>query len=1153
MREVIFGLSQLRVKAPPSSFLCRWLLTSLILIPFIGFSQNLRCKTIPTNQEFQLDTVLIEPESITIENHSFNTTTQSIFVKEDQDSVKVCYRVLSSLLTKTYSNRAISNYDPSGDAPLIVKKSAPIEKEELFQFEGIQKYGAITRGVSFGNRQNLFVNSSLNLQMEGKVDDNLNVSAVITDQNVPYQPEGNTQQIRDFDNVFIKLYNDDFDVIAGDIVLQDRNDESYFLKYYKNAQGLQASYRGETGNWKYETKVSGALSKGKFSSAIVPAIDGLAGPYKLRGPNGERFIIVLANSEKVFLDGKLLQRGFDRDYVIDYNLGEITFNNHIIITQFSIIRVDFEYSEQFYSRTNLSAYQSIENEKIKVFTNYYRERDNPNNNFGFSLNENDISQLQTIGDDIDQAFITGFDSVLFDQNRILYIKKDTIDQDGNIQTIFMYSTDETKELFSPTFSDVGIGNGNYLLSQLPSNGKVYEWVSPISGISQGNYEPGAFIPLPNSRQMLSSGINVKLTDYETIKAEVAVTNTDLNLYSDIDDTDNSSMGYFAQFETKGRPSFIDGYKWTGSFTLEYDQKDFTFIDRYRPILFDREWSFDPSNSENDSDDLIFFAKVGVEKNALNSTSLYLNRRERGGVIDGWQRGADFVQEFKGFQINSSHFHLTNDQFDSKSKWLKSKTDISYGNAFIRPGYIFEIDENTRSQQDSIISSLMHFRSHEFYLSNRDSSESNYRVSYQLREDKLPLNGKMEDYLKSQNWNARYTNITRKSTTTLDINYRRVNDKLLLNEGEDEIISSRFNRRGSFLKKHIMQNFSFSTGNSRELKREFIYLPVNTGEGTHTWRDNNDDGIQDLNEFFEAINPDERNFAKIFTPTDEYITSFQTFYITSIDAKMPGKWRSDSGIKLFLSKLSGNFYYNVNYKTTSRSLNDRLNPFAIRLADEDVLFAQNAKRYTLFYNRNGRGFAGDFTFQDSDNKQLLVQGFELRERKKWINNFKINLSKEYTLRMTASFENFLNTSNFLDSRNFEINSYSYFPQIIWQPTNSIRVIGSFERETKNNDFVETSDESALLQTIRGELTWSQASKGSLRGSFSLINIDFSGDTSTYLAYLLLDALQPGSNQTWQVNWQQKISRGMQLSLNYNGRKSEKIKPIHTGGVTLTAFF
>ncbi len=1140
------------MRVPPSSFLCRWLLVSLSVIPLTGFTQNLRCKVVPTNQEILLDSGIVEPNSISVKDAQYNFESKFLLVKSEEDSVEVCYRVLSDLLTKTYQNRDISTYDPSGNNPIVIKKSAPIEKEELFQFEGVQKYGAITRGVSFGNRQNLFVNSSLNLQMEGKVDENLNISAVITDQNVPYQPEGNTQQIRDFDNVFIKLYNDNFDITAGDIVLQNEENEDYFLKYYKNVQGLQTSYRGNSGKWKYETKVSGALSKGKFSSAVVPAVDGLAGPYKLRGPNGERFIVVLANSEKVFLDGKLLSRGFDRDYVIDYNLGEITFNNHIIITQFSIIRVDFEYTEQFYSRTNLSAYQSVEKNKVKIFSSFYRERDNPNNNFGFSLDEDDLARLQFIGDDLDQAFITGFDSVQFDQNRILYIKKDTIDQDGNVHTIFEYSTNQNEELFSPTFSEVGAGNGNYLLQQSSANGKVYEWISPQSGIAQGNYEPGAFVPLPNSRQMISSGIEVKLTNYEKIKTEVAFSNADINLYSDIDDDDNISTGYFAQFETKGRPSFINNYEWVGSISLEYDQQDFTFIDRYRPILFDREWNFDAVNAES-AEDLLLFARLGLEKDQHNKLSFFVNRRNRKNTIDGWQQGADINQEFGAVRLTSSLFHLSNDQLGTASKWLKSKTDISLRNLFIRPGYIFEIDENTRSQQDSVKGSLMHFRSHEFYISNRDSSESNFRASYQLREDKLPVNGKMEDYLRSHNWNARYFLVKPNSTSTLDLNYRKVEDKLLLEAGEDEILSGRFTRRGSFLKKHIMQNFSFSTGNSRELKREFIYLPVNSGEGTHTWRDNNNDGVQDLNEFFEAINPDERNFVKIFTPTDEYITSFQTFYITSIDAKMPIRWRSEGGLKSFLSKISGNFYYNVNFKTTSSNLTDRLNPFVISLEDEEILFAQNTKRYTLFFNRNGRGFAGDFTFQTSDNKQLLVQGFELREKQEWVNNFKVDLSKEYTLRMTTTIGNFLNTSDFLDSRNFKINSYSYLPQLIWQPTNFIRLIGSFEREVKNNDFIETSEESAVLQTIRTELTWNQAAKGSLRGSFSLVNIDFTGDASTYLAYLLLDALQPGANQTWQVNWQQKLSKGMQLSLNYNGRKSENTAPIHTGSVTVTAFF
>ena len=1143
-----------RMKAPRFSSPCLWIAsTPFLLLSQVIFAQNLRCKTISSNTPVQLDTIAIEPGSISVDaSYSWNDSTQVISVNAETVEVEVCYRVLSELLTKPFQNRSLSTYDDSRSTVEIIQSSPTIEKEELFQFGGVQKYGAISRGVSFGNRQSLFVNSTLNLQMEGKLDENLNIAAVITDQNIPYQPEGNTQQIRDFDNVFIKLYNDKFDLTAGDIVLQQPENSGYFLRYFKNVQGLQASYRGQSGKWKHESRISGALSKGKFNSALITPIDGLSEPYRLRGPNGERFIIVLVNSEKVFIDGKRMERGFDRDYVIDYNLGEITFNNHIVITQFTIIRVDFEYAEQFYSRSNFSAYQSLSTDKVKVFANYYRERDNPNVTFGFKLNENNLSQLRGIGDDIDQAFVTGFDSVQFSENRVLYVEKDTMDLDGMTQTIFQVSTDASAALFSPSFSDVGTGNGDYVLSRTTANGRVYEWVSPQGGQSQGNYHPGAFIPLPNSRQMISVGSEVQLSSYESMSVEVAFSNTDQNLYSDLRDDDNTSRGYFTSLKTAGRPSFIDGYLWTGSIAMELDESNFTFIDRYRPILFDRDWNYTRDESEL-SQDLIFFAKVGLIKNEANRFEASLNRRKRSTFIDGWQQQVDFNQQLSNFQLVSRHFFLSNSQQDLKTDWIRSRTDVSYRKWKFAPGYIFDVDENEVRRGDEVVSTLMNYQAHEFYLASTDSSKATYRVSYQLRSDRLPVGGELEDYLFSKNFQASYSLTNENTSVTTDFNYRQVEDKLDLDSGQQEVINGRVNWIQHMLKRNLRSNFSFATGNSRELRREFVYLPVTTGEGTHTWRDSNGDGIQDLNEFFEAINPDERNFVKIFTPTDDYAIAFQTVYLHTIDLRAPASWRIQGGVKKFVSKLSANVNFNVNFKTTSEKYLDRLNPFAINLDDTELVSAQNSKRYTLFYNRNGRGFAGDFTYQIADNKQLLSQGFETRERSEWISNVKVDLSAEYMFRVTTSIGNQLNQSDFLDSRNFEIVSNSYRPQLIWQPTNVLRLIGSYERKTKQNEFTESSIESTTSNIYQGELTWNQAGSGSLRVSFSVVQIDFQGDPTSYLGYLLLDALQPGTNQTWQVNWQQKVSKGMQISLLYNGRKSEDAAVIHTGNVQVIAFF
>ncbi|NQZ77349.1 MAG: hypothetical protein HRT61_14785 [Ekhidna sp.] len=1154
MREAIFGLNLRKVKGRPFSFPCRSFISSLAFLCAIsGYSQNLICKEIPTNTAFKLDSIPIEAKSIALDqSYTFNDSTMTIVVRSSNSKVEVCYRTISTLITEPMRNRSLSDYDNSRSDDIIINTAPSVEKEELFDFGGVNKYGAVSRGISFGNRQSLFVNSTLNLQMDGKLDENLNISAVITDQNVPYQPEGNTQQIRDFDNVFIKLYNSKFDLTAGDIVLRQPDNSGYFLRYLKNVQGLQTSYRGEKGGWRHETRVSGALSKGKFNSAIITPIDGLTGPYRLRGPNGERFIIVLANSEKVFIDGKLMERGFDRDYVIDYNLGEITFNNHIVITQFTIIRVDFEYAEQFYSRSNLSAYQTVSNDNVSFTANYYRERDNPNATFGLNLNEDDLDQLRGIGDNLDQAFVGGADSVQFSENRILYLQKDTVDNEGLTQRIFQYSTDPTQRLFSPSFSEVGFGNGDYVLLNSSINGRVYQWVSPENGVSQGNYQSGLLVPLPNSRQVATLGTSVKLSDYESVSGEVAFSNTDLNLYSDIGDSDNSSRAYFVSLKSTERPSFISNYGWVGELALEYDEENFTFIDRYRPILFDRDWNYTPVEGDGLAD-LMLFAQAGLRKDDANQMLFSLNHRKRGNRIDGWQQTATVNHEFSNFKIMSTHFGLQNEQLETTTNWLRSRSDVSYRKWNIAPGYILDIDRNEVQKGDSIAASLMNYTAHEFYVESTDSARNTYRLGYQLREDRLPVDGIMQDYLISKNIRGSYQYNSTNGSLIADINYRQVEDQLDLGVGEDEIISGRVNWMQSFLKRNVRSNFSYSTGNSRELRREFVYLPVPTGEGTHTWRDANNDGIQDLNEFFEAINPDERNFVKIFTPTDEYITSFQTFYIHTIDAGFPFNWQNQGGLRSFVSKLSVNLNFNVNYKTTSENFQDRLNPFAIDLADIELLSSQDSKRYTFFYNRNGRGFAGDFTFQSSDNKQLLTQGFETREQDEWTSNVKVDLSSEYTFRVTTTFGTQLNKSDFLDSRNFKINTNVYKPQLIWQPTNQLRLIGSYERKSRNNVFLESSTESSLVNTYNAEFTWNKVAVGSLRGSFSIVNIDFEGEETSYLGYILLDALQPGTNQTWQVNWQQKISKGMQISLLYNGRKSEEIEAIHTGSVQVTAFF
>ena len=1122
----------------------------LLLICGFTYSQtNLKCKWIyPASGSNLLDTLIIERTSISVipkVTFDFDSKAQTLFIDSDRDSVLVCYRTLHPDVFPTLQFRDISQYEPSR---LPTKVSTVKQTEPLFDFgSDIQKSGFISRGVTFGNRQNLFVNSTLNLQIHGKISDSMNIEAVITDQNIPYQPEGNTQQIRDFDNVYIKLFNDKFDLTAGDIVFQNPLEKRYFLKYYKNVQGVQFNYQSEIGKWKGQMSVATAASKGKFASIELEAVEGVQGPYVLRGPNGERFIIVLANSEKVFLDGKLLSRGFDRDYTIDYNLGQVTFNSHILITQFSVLRVDFEYAEQYYARTSSVVSQFLSNGKTELRFSYYGEKDNNSGSFGFQPSADDLEELRSIGDDLSLAQVSGTDSVGFNFDQILYKRVDSVDLDGITQTIFIRSINPDSAFFSVNFSEVGFGSGNYVLLESTANGQIFEWVSPQSGIAQGNYEPTRQVPLPISKQMMTMGFTHQLNPYESFSQEIGISTVDQNLYSNIDDSDNTGLAWHGSITSKGRVIGRD-YKLNSSLMWELDQAEFRPMDRYRPILFDRDWDYDPDGSS--ASDLIISWNSAIEKDKHHSLSYQMTRRDREGQIDGWQHGFDLKQKISNVYLDTETFLLTNVFSDLNSQWIRNSTDVSLRAGKVIPGCTFTLDQNELTRTDSIVSSRMHFTSHEFYLTNSDSSETQFRLSYERRTDRLPVFGRMEEFTNAENFQGRLARKFGYQDINLIGTYRKVSDKI--NDTNDEWLNARMLWNGKLLNENLSHRLSYQIGNVRELRRDFIYVLVGGTQGTHAWRDENNDGIKDLNEFYEAVNIDERQYAKFFTPTDEFIEAFETKYQHTINGRFPTSWRTKGGVRQFLSKWKVQASMTVHFKTDARNVGDRLNPFGINPAHGNMLFASNRTAYSANYNQSGSGLGWEGSFTRSERKQLLSNGFELVERHLWNSVTKWQFNREYSFHLNNHWGSHVNSSDFLENRNVDIHSFGYGLEFIWQPSNSVRLTTGLDIRSQEDTFDDMPNK-ANIQEVFGTFVWNQSRKGILNANLRWVKIDFDGEENTFSAYQLLEALRPGQNTTWRFNWQQTLRKEIQATIQYNGRTSEGQAPIHTGTVIMTAFF
>lgn len=1124
--------------------------------------QGQECKWISTSTKEQvLDSLTIVPSTIDFPQqegvaYEFDLQQNSIrFIDPVLDSVYICYSTLPFDLQSPRSNRTLAIYDSTAlfkDAVQYQESLVIPKREEVFKTADLAKTGSITRGVSFGNRQDVFVNSALNLQMEGQLSDGVNLRAVITDQNIPFQPEGNTQQLQDFDNVYIQLFSDQWSVKAGDVVLQHTG--SNFLKYYKNVQGGQftSNYNLKNG-FKAQTSVAGSVAKGRFASVSVDPIEGVQGPYRVKGPNNERFLIILAGSEKVFIDGEQLQRGFDQDYIIDYNLAEITFTNKVVITQFTRIRVDYEFSDQNYSRFIVQAAHQQSNEKVSFGIHYYSEKDNRAQPLAFDLSPDEKQILANAGDDLSTAFTERVDSVGFTKDLILYRKIEALDGQSNAYSIYEYSTNPDSAFYRVEFSNVGQGNGDYVLRDATANGRIYEWIAPINGVSQGTFAPISLLSAPNQKRMFTANVGFKVNAHEELKTEFALSKNDLNLFSALDADDDQGYAYKVMFNSEGRPlSTSSKYLLNAGLSYEFNDRSFSFIDRIRYIEFDRDWSYDPNDFNQSFNENIANANFSIRKDRLNGFDYRFVMRKRGDAVNGSQHYFNGQKDLGRIRLKLDAFAMQNEQQVNSSEWLRYSIDASYRSKWLIPGYRYSIDRNAVSNRltNEVVNTAMNFEEHAFYLKNADSLKTTYGVEVQLREDRLPVNGELIDNNRSETYNFFLnSNIDQNNRLALLLTYRNLTT--LATDVSQETVMGRLDWNATFFDRIIRSDLSYNLSNSRELRREFIFIPVPTGEGTHTWRDDNGDGAQDLNEFYIAINPDEKNYAKIFVPTDTFVDAYNTIINYRFNLSFPRNWRDEGGFRAFISRFSNVSAWTLNAKITDEDLSGRLWPTDAQ--EDDILSMKESLRSTLFFDRSNAKFSLDIGLARSENKQLLFNGFEQRRNQDLKFHLRWGINKQLNLDLNLIDGSRANISDVLLARNYLVEAETIQPSLAWQPNNRIRIIGTLTWKDKFNRFEETSAEVARLRQIGVESRFSKASSATMSANIKYINIDFVGVETSPVGYEMLEALRPGQNLTWNLSWQQKISSGLQLVLRYDGRKSGENAAVHLGRVQVSALF
>lgn len=1132
-------------------------LTVFLFLGFFCLSQeeslNYRSVKVAVKDSIVLDSASINPARFSLldkDNNIVDTTeyqvnfeTAVVYLSEElqrtQDTLQIYYLNYPGFLTKKYSLL---------DTSIISEKTGAMDRLYSLQqsnrtntfvpFEGLNSSGSISRGITIGNNQNAVVNSELDLQITGKLSDRVGIRASIQDANIPVQEGGYSQNLNEFDQIFIELFSDKWTIRAGDIDLE--NQTGYFARFQKKIQGLSVTGTLEGNESETTMFLSGGVVRGIFARSRFEGQEGNQGPYKLTGPNGELFILIISGSERVYVNGLLLERGENADYVIDYNAGEVRFNNTFPVTSEMRIVIEYQYSDRNYTRFIGYGGGNYSSEKLDIGAYGYIESDLKNQPLQQNLSEEQVQILQNAGDDPEEMVAPSAVPESYSDNKILY-KKDLFEG----QEIFVFSNNPDDELFRVRFTLVGENQGNYIVSDNSAISRIFEFAPPVNGVPQGNYKPVIQLFAPTQLQVGGVQGSYRPGEKTSIGFELAASKQDLNLFSNIDNEDNN--GFALKFQAKQKIYGQDeGLQINSYLKADYINQNFNTIERLYDVEFNRDWSIEnPEGSQS-----LIITGLQIADANLGKATYEFQKLEFSENFDGSRHVLNASGTLGKLKTNIYGSLLNNSGENQNSNFLRLNANAVYDFNKVWVGAKFAKEDNNQRilASDSLTPVSQKFYAYESFVGVGDSTSVFVELGFKKRVNDSVRQNELQQVSQSNTYYLK-SQLVQSETTQLSVfaNYRQLKDDF--GERElDQSLTSRILLNQRLWNGALQWNSTFETNSGVLPQQEFTFVEVEPGQGTHVWNDYNENGIQDLEEFEIAQFPDEAIFVRVLLPNQVFVKIYQNKFGQVLTIN-PGNFFKDEPTKKIFSKFYNQTSYLIDRKTLRQGNKIDFNPFSGN--EETQLGLALNFRNILFFNRGKQHFTTSYTYTNSKADNLLSVGLQ----KNALRSHQLNFSHKFEENWLANFksqfsENNTSSENF-NQRNFTIESYDLAPKISYLFSENAQFSLLYQFSNKENLIGER--EVLKQQKIGAEFTYNQSENYSINGAFNYISNDFKGSAFSPVAFQMLEGLQPDKNFTWNLLFQKSITKYLDANLSYFGRKSETSNTIHTGTVQLKAYF
>ena len=1087
--------------------------------------------------------------------------------------LRASYRHLPLSIPRTYTRYEIVDISDSTGAGQVVRsdQTGEITATDIFGAD-FRRSGSITRGVTVGSNRDLTVQSGLRLQFSGRIADSVEVLGALTDEQTPIQPEGNTQTIREVDNIFFEVRSPVADGTLGKFTaagVDALGAESSFTAFGRKFQGIKALGKFKEAG---ATQLVAAISPGTFRTQEFLGREGDQGPYRLTGESGEREILVQAGTEHVYVDGVEQTRGRDYDYVIDYGTGEITFQPRRPITGVSEIVVDFEYTNRRYSRSFIAASHAgrFIDSTLSLTARYVREGDNQDAPIDLTLSEQDRLLLAAAGADLTGAARTGATIVgRSDTLSGTYRRVDTM-INGQSESIFIYDPSSPEAIYAVTFSRAPDGRGDY---RSVAFGR-YDFV----GKGAGDYLPVIFLPLPELYQIGALALGVRPSQRSSLQGEIAYSSRNRNRFSSDAATTLDGIGIRGEGRVSSDSLRIAGMNLGTAEAvarINYLDAGFTPVSRISEAEFGRRWDAGARLGESGFDDLM--GEGSLRWRPLPTLELL------GGV--GHLRRGDFLtstrQEYHARYAGPRTplaADATAEIIDSRDTiaggrtgdWTKLRGGMKYRLGRFTPGVRadFQEREDRRIGADTLLPGAFRYLEvgpdllidHPFIrteLGARYRWDDSARFDPATGDTRYVADGSATTL--SLRGDLRGVKALRSS---LDFTYRHKRYDSVpgvdpLSRLDNVSILARSESRWSPFNGGVELEAVYDVQTERAARTQRLFVQVPVGQGEYIWRDIDSNGVQTEEEFRETI-ADEGEYVRIDLPTE------QLFPVVDLAADVRLRIRPETLLddSTAIGRLLRPFSSETTLRISEKNSGEDETPiylldFSRFQNDSTTIAGAGTIEQTLHLFERSRAFNARLRFTS---RTGLTRYFDAVERSRaiertlrleWNPTIDIGLMADLAVEDRSLLGGALTAT-----RAYDLEALRGETDFSYRPARSVE-LGWIFRIRSVDDVFPTVPRTTFLtgNEIRG--VYSIETKGRLTASLERTVVEgenlAGGDIFT-LPFQLTDGYAIGTTWIGRLGVDYRFGANIQASLTYTGRaEPPSNRVVHIGRMEFRAFF